>query len=556
MGATVISKTGGTEWLVENMPWDGDLSVGQDLVVDFLRHASGDTPPTGTFFVEGVNGGSGGSGTGGSTGTQTQAPGGSSGTQTQAPGGSGSQTQAPANTATNPPGNPITPGSSTSGGSKMKYNYGDALGMSILFYDAQRSGKLPANNPIAWRGDSAVDDNDGGHDLSGGWYDAGDHVKFNLPMAYSTWVLEWGFLQFKDAYAAAGQTDMMCDMIKWPLDYFLKCWVPDQNKLYVQVGDGGADHSYWGRPENMHMNRPAYKVTRSCKGSDVAAATASALAAGSMVFKDICGDNAYATKLLTAAKSLYTFAKGNRGLYSQCMNAAAAFYGSTSDKDDLAVAACLLNKATGEASYLTDAKSFHEAGTRWALSWDDTMVAADLMLYEITKDNSYKNDVTGFVSSYMPGGSVQQTPCGLAYRDQWGANRYAANAAFIATMAAADGINPDQYKTFAMSQINYILGDNKYHMSYEVGFGSKYPEHAHHRGSSCSKDRNSCSIGDGGPNPNLLKGAMVGGPDNGDSYQDRRDDYVKNEVACDYNAGFQGSLAGLLQFSQNSDLPA
>jgi len=40
-------------------------------------------------------------------------------------------------------------------------------------------------------------------------------------------------------------------------------------------------------------------------------------------------------------------------------------------------------------------------------------------------------------------------------------------------------------------------------------------------------------------------GAIVGGPDQGDNYDDRRDDYVKNEVACDYNAGFQGALAGL-----------
>ena len=53
----------------------------------------------------------------------------------------------------------------------MKYNYGDALGLSILFYDAQRSGRLWGNNSIPWRGDSAVNDNDGGHDLSGGWYD-------------------------------------------------------------------------------------------------------------------------------------------------------------------------------------------------------------------------------------------------------------------------------------------------------------------------------------------------------------------------------------------------
>jgi len=36
----------------------------------------------------------------------------------------------------------------------------------------------------------------------------------------------------------------------------------------------------------------------------------------------------------------------------------------------------------------------------------------------------------------------------------------------------------------------------------------------------------------------------VGGPDQGDNYDDRRDDYVKNEVACDHNCGFQGALAG------------
>ena len=55
-------------------------------------------------------------------------------------------------------------------------------------------------------------------------------------MSWSSWVLNWGFLKFQDAYEAAGQKDMMCDMAKWPLEYFLKCWVPDQQKLYVQVG--------------------------------------------------------------------------------------------------------------------------------------------------------------------------------------------------------------------------------------------------------------------------------------------------------------------------------
>ena len=42
-----------------------------------------------------------------------------------------------------------------------------------------------------------------------------------------------------------------------------------------------------------------------------------------------------------------------------------------------------------------------------------------------------------------------------------------------------------------------------------------------------------------------LNGALVGGPDNqGGSYQDSQDNYVTNEVAIDYNAGFQSALAG------------
>nr|KAG5688845.1 hypothetical protein BaRGS_004522 [Batillaria attramentaria] len=54
-----------------------------------------------------------------------------------------------------------------------KYNYDCVLMMSIMFYEAQRSGKLPADNRIPWRGDSALNDQgQNGEDLTGGWYDA------------------------------------------------------------------------------------------------------------------------------------------------------------------------------------------------------------------------------------------------------------------------------------------------------------------------------------------------------------------------------------------------
>lgn len=38
------------------------------------------------------------------------------------------------------------------------YDYKDALTKSLMFLEAQRSGKLLQDNRISWRGDSALDD--------------------------------------------------------------------------------------------------------------------------------------------------------------------------------------------------------------------------------------------------------------------------------------------------------------------------------------------------------------------------------------------------------------
>lgn len=53
-----------------------------------------------------------------------------------------------------------------------QYDYKLALSKSILFYEAQRSGKLPSSNRIDWRGDTFLNDgSDVGVDLSGGYFD-------------------------------------------------------------------------------------------------------------------------------------------------------------------------------------------------------------------------------------------------------------------------------------------------------------------------------------------------------------------------------------------------
>ena len=108
------------------------------------------------------------------------------------------------------------------------------------------------------------------------------------------------------------------------------------------------------------------------------------------------------------------------------------------------------------------------------------------------------------------------------------------------------GYQTSKCDNFVEDQIHYILGDTG--RSFVVGFGVNPPLRPHHRSSSCPDRPASCGDAqqwDAAPNPQTLFGALVGGPDANDNYNDARDDYVSNEVATDYNAGFQSAVAYL-----------
>ncbi|PVD36896.1 hypothetical protein C0Q70_03887 [Pomacea canaliculata] len=415
--------------------------------------------------------------------------------------------------------------SSTPAGPPPK-RYNEALRLSNLFYYAQRSGKLPANNPVPWRKDSALLDC-----VVGGFYDAGDHVKFGFPFGAAMTMLLWGVVRFRDGYVYAGQLDDVYTISKWGLDYMVNSWDPFREELVIQVGDGDIDHQFWGRPEDMTMPRPCLKIGVNRDGSDVAADYAAALAAGSIVFREK-GDVQYARELLLTAESIYDFAVNNRGLYSNTLSAAQQqYYRSTNDKDEMCVAGVWLFKATGDDKYLYQAELAAVRGHREA---------------------HVRGGYRSFLKGWQPGGFVQYTPCGLAWSEQtyWGSNRHAANVAFAALVAAEDGIAPEVNRKWAAEQINYILGDNPHDggcFSYEIGYGNKYPLRPHHRAASCPDPPATCdqrNLNTDNPSPHILYGGLVGGPILNDGYNDTRPDYVHNEVALDYNSGFQSALAG------------
>ncbi|MEV0152468.1 glycoside hydrolase family 9 protein [Micromonospora sp. NPDC050686] len=438
------------------------------------------------------------------------------------------------------------------------FNYAEALQKSLLFYEAQQSGRKPAWNRVSWRGDSALTDGaDAGLDLTGGWYDAGDHVKFGFPMAFSATMLAWGAIEYRDGYAASGQLPHLLNNLRFVNDYFVSAH-PAPNVLYGQVGKGNDDHKWWGPAEVLPMTRPAYKIDASCGGADLAGETAAAMAASSMVFRPT--DAAYADKLLGHAKQLYTFADTVRKSYHECITDATSFYKSWSGyTDELVWGAIWLYRATGDAAYLTKAETeYDRLGTepqsttrsyKWTIAWDNKQFGAYVLLANLTGKQKYVDDANRWLDYWTVGVNGQRVPYspgGMAVLDSWGALRYAANTAFAALVYSdrtTDATRRTRYHDFAVRQINYALGDNPRNSSYVIGFGANSPKNPHHRTAHGSWwDSQTVPT----ETRHVLYGALVGGPSSAnDAYTDSRSDYVMNEVATDYNAGFTSALARL-----------
>ncbi|VVB11943.1 unnamed protein product [Arabis nemorensis] len=288
-------------------------------------------------------------------------------------------------------------------------DYGDALNKSILFFEGQRSGKLPVNQRVKWRANSALSDGKTDNvNLIGGYYDAGDNVKFVWPMSFTTTLLSWAAIEYSNEISSVKQLGYLRSAIKWGTDFILRAHT-SPTTLYTQVGDGNSDHRCWERPEDMDTPRTLLKISSSSPGSEAAGEAAAALASAALVFKSV--NSNYSSKLLHHAKSLFEFADKYRGSYQ----ASGPFYCSYSGyQDELLWAAVWLYKATGEKKYI----SYVISNQGWSqtvneFSWDNKFAGAQALLASEFHNGrndlgKFKNDVESFVCALMPGSSSQQ----------------------------------------------------------------------------------------------------------------------------------------------------
>ncbi|GJP46252.1 hypothetical protein CLOM_g5558 [Closterium sp. NIES-68] len=454
-------------------------------------------------------------------------------------------------------------------------NYGDALALSILFFEQQRSGKLPPNQRAKWRGDSGLKDGkDVGVDLSKGYYDSGDNVKYGLPMAFTVATLAWGVVEYGSQLEAQGQLQYALDAVRWGADFFVNAH-PEPNVLYAQVGDGVSDHACWQRPEDMTTPRTAYRLDAANPGTEVAAEAAAALAAASLAF--VASDKGYSTTLLRHARELFAFADKYRRTYTASIPSAATYYQSYSGyNDELLWAAGWLYRATADQQYLGYIRANKEAlkgaaTTAKMFSWDDKYAGAQVLLSQLAlvADDStmqpYADRAQEFMCNVVGG---TKTPGGLLIFLPWSNLQYVTSAslllsvysdyldrASVASFKCASGptLTPADLRRTAQKQVDYILGSNPKAMSYMAGYGSYYPKRQHHRGASLPSIKSSpafIACGDGfsffhtqSPNQNVLAGALVGGPDASDSFSDDRSNYQQNEPSTYVNAPLVGVLA-------------
>ncbi|CAL0326191.1 unnamed protein product [Lupinus luteus] len=293
-------------------------------------------------------------------------------------------------------------------------------------------------------------------------------------------------------------------------------------------------------------------------------------------------------------QGLFTFADKFRGLYDEYVFGADKFYSSSGYSDELLWAAAWLFHATDDEYYLNYVvdNAVYMGGTGWAVrefSWDNKYAGVQILLSKVLfegKAGSYASTLKQYQAKAdyyacaclqkNDGYNVHKTPGGLVYVREWNNLQYVSSAAFLsavysnylfaarAQLNCPEGqIQPQELINFAKSQADYILGKNPKEMSYLIGYGSKYPLHVHHRGASIASifslhSEVGCVKGfeiwysRPEPNPNVLFGGLVGGPDENDDFSDERSNYEQTEPTTSGSAPLIGIFAKLQSLYGNT----
>ncbi len=300
----------------------------------------------------------------------------------------------------------------------------------------------------------------------GGWHDADNPPKLIVTFGYGLLQMMIAYDRFSSTGIFDGMTYPVLTEAKVGLDWIYKMWDPTHNVLYAQVG---YEQQYSG-------TRMAFAVDlQAGSGANTAGKAAAALAMGAYLWKTT--DAVTADKWLTAAKQIYAFGKTHQKTWIDPWD----FYPEATDssknwKDDMALGAVELYRATGDQAYLNDAINTYLPGAiaekTWnSIAWWDSTAMANYELarlypaYVPTAVTYFRSLLSGY-----PTGEKFNTADSVAL---WGTVEDLSCKA-ITALWYQDISGDTTYQGVANLQRDYIFGRNPWGYSFVDSAGTYY----------------------------------------------------------------------------------
>ena len=410
-------------------------------------------------------------------------------------------------------------------------------------------------------------------DVTGGWYDAGDHGKYVVNGGISVWTL-LNLYERNKAYGDAntlgdrsltipesgnGVSDLL-DEVRWQLEFLLKMQVP------VDAAQAGMVHlkihdEFWTalgiRPDEAETKQKRFLHPVSTS------ATLNLAAVGAQAARLWRGiDDAFAARCLAAAERAWAAAKKNPAVYAKVTDGnGGGAYEDDDVKDEFFWAAAELFITTGQSAYRTELLASKYWSTMTALvdgvpspmNWAKTDAMGTISLAIVPNNLSapereqQRKKVLGTADSYLAlvGQQAYRYPfnAGPNGKYPWGSTSFVANNAIMLSIANDLAPNP-KYVEASVLSLDYLLGRNGLGQSYVSGYGSKPLLNPHHR--FWAKQANSRFPGvppgvlSGGPNSSLqdpyVKAMGIAGCPPQKCYADHGEAWSVNEVAINWNA--------------------
>jgi hypothetical protein len=353
-------------------------------------------------------------------------------------------------------------------------------------------------------------------DVSGGWHDAGDQLKYLITGSYATGHMLLAYELYPDRFSdlcnALGQTGPngipdVLDEARWGLDWIHKLH-PAPDQLVHQVADD-RDHLGWKMPDQdpsdygwgKNSYRTAYFASGEPQGllaykseatgvSNLAGRSAAAMALAARIWGKNLEDPAYAEKCLEAARTLYRMGKEQEGFQQGNSYGAPYRYGEETWADDMEWGAAELYKITGEKAYLKDAIRYAKmAGT---VSWMPLDTASHYQYYPFINlghyalhsvvEGPFRDSLEGYYRSGIEDclARAEGNPYGIGIPFIWCSNNLLTSLA--AQLILYEHMTGDKsYHEFLLEQRDWLFGRNPWGTSMFTGIPEEgeYPVDVH-----------------------------------------------------------------------------